>query len=152
MKLGEALSKLKKEKSRLSRLIQLRKQNIFVEKGKKPKFDPKQLTKEIDTKVEEIRQLKVKILETNLKTRVGGENISLAEAIIKVRDIRSQLAQLASLFEDKRVTLFRTKDEKEMVTTMEETLVEDQIEKCEIQKVQLDNKIQITNWTTQLLD
>ena len=33
MKIGEALSRLKKEKSRLSRMINLRKENIFIEEG-----------------------------------------------------------------------------------------------------------------------
>ena len=35
MKLREALSNLKKEKSRLARLISLRKDNVYVEEGKK---------------------------------------------------------------------------------------------------------------------
>jgi len=150
MKLGEALSKLKKEKSRLARLIDLRKQNVFVEKGKKPSFDPEILTVQIDNKINEIRKLKMKIEETNLKTTVKGEDISLAEAIIKVRDIRSQLANLNGLFERKKDWFFRSKDEKETKTTIDEAKIEDVIEKLEIQKVQLDNKIQITNWTTEV--
>ena len=43
MKLGEALSKLKKEKSKLARLISLRKDNVFVEEGKQTPFDPQKL-------------------------------------------------------------------------------------------------------------
>lgn len=152
MKLGEALSKLKKEKSRLARLILLRKENVYVEKGKKTRFDPKKLSKEIDTKIEEIRKLKIQIQKTNLDAMVAGENISLAEAIIKVNDIRSKLASLSNLFEEKRSYLFREKDEKEMVTQLDELVIEDEIEKLEIERVQLDNKIQITNWTTQLID
>ncbi|MDO8740020.1 MAG: hypothetical protein Q7J54_00410 [Candidatus Woesearchaeota archaeon] len=38
MKLGEALSKLKKEKSKLARLILLRKENIYAEEGKMSEF------------------------------------------------------------------------------------------------------------------
>lgn len=152
MKLGEALSKLKKEKSRLARLILLRKENVYVEEGKETKFDPKELSKEIDQKIDDIRKLKIQIQETNLKTQVSGNSISLAEAIIKVNDLRSKIAKLSNLFENRRSYLFREKDEKEVVAQLDETKIEDEIEKLEIEKVQLDNKIQITNWTTKLSD
>ena len=54
MNLGEALSLLKKEKSRLARLINLRKDNVYVEEGKKSEFNPKKLSEEINIKIEEI--------------------------------------------------------------------------------------------------
>ena len=152
MKLGEALSKLKKEKSRLARSILLRKENVYVEDGKKTRFDPKKLSEEIYKKIEDIRKLKIKIQETNLKTKVAGEDITLAEAIIKINDLRSKIAHLSNLFERKRDYLYRDKDEKEMIAQLDELEIEDEIEKLEIEKVQLDNKIQITNWTTQLVD
>ena len=64
MKLGEALSHLKKEQSRLARSILLRKENVHVEKGKQAKFDPKKLSKEIDKKIDDIRKLKIRIQKT----------------------------------------------------------------------------------------
>jgi len=152
MKVGEALSKLKKEKSRLARLIMLRKENVYVEEGKKTKLDPKRLSEEINQKIKEIRKLKIRIQKTNLSAIVSGENIPLAEAIIKVNDLRSIIAKLSDLFEKREHYLFRNKDEKEMVAQLDELKVDDEIEKLEIEKVQLDNKIQMTNWTTQLID
>ena len=152
MKLGEALSRLKREKSRLARLILLRKENVYVEKGKKTKFDPEKLSKKIDEKIDEIRKLKIKIQKTNLNTTVNGENITLAEAIIKVNDLRSKLAKLGNLFEDKRSYRYRDKDEKEIVAQLDELEIDDEMERLEIEKVQLDNKIQMANWTTKLID
>lgn len=152
MKLGEALSRLKKEKSRLARLISLRKDNIYVEEGKKTKFDPKELSKEINKKIEDIRRLKIQIQKTNLNTKIIGENTLLCEAIIEVNDMRSKLSNLSDLFEKKRSWLYRDKDEKNMITQLDELEIEDEIEKLEINKIQLDNKIQITNWTTKLID
>jgi len=152
MKLGEALSKLKKEKSRLARLILLRKQNVFVEEGKSTKFDPNELSRDIDNKIDEIRKLKLKIQETNIRTTIAGTDLTLAEAIIKVGDIRSRLSQLSVLFEKKERFLYRDKDEKELAAQVDELEVEDTIEKLEIEKAQLDNKIQMANWTTQLAD
>ncbi len=150
MKLGEALSKLKKEKSRLARLISLRKDNVYVEEGKKTPFDPEKLTKEIDEKIDEIRKLKVRIQKTNLAAIVKGEDSPLAEAIIKVNDLRSKIAHLSTIFEKKREYFFRDKDQIEKIPQLHEGEVEEQLEKLEIEKIQLDNKIQITNWTTDL--
>lgn len=152
MKLGEALSKLKKEQSRLARLILLRKENVYREKGKQTKFDPKKMSEEIKNKIDEIRILKIKIQNTNLNTKVTGENIKLAEAIIKINDLRSEIGNLSGLFEKKRDIFYREKDNKDMVAQLDELEVEDKIEKLGIEKVQLDNKIQITNWTTTLID
>lgn len=152
LKLGEALSKIKKEKSRLARLILLRKDNIYTEKGKKPKFDLVKLGKEIEKKILYIRKLKIRILKTNLETKLNGDDISLAEAIIKINDLRSRLSILSNLFEKRSSYSFREKDEIEMVPQLDELKIENEIEKTEIEKTQLDNKIQMTNWTTQLLD
>jgi hypothetical protein len=152
VKLGEALSRLKKEKSRLARLIHLRKDNIYIEKGKKSKFNPKELSKEIDKKIEEIRALKIKIQKTNLHKKVAGENMLIAEAIIKVNDVRSKLAHLTTLFEEKKDYFFRDKEQKEKIAQLDELEIEDEIERLEIEKSQLDNKLQIANWTTTLED
>ncbi len=150
MKLGEALSLLNKEKSRLARLISTRKENIFVEKGKKPTFDPKNLSEQINKKIEEIRKLKISIQKTNLNTPIQEEKISLAEAIIKVNDIRSKISSLSNLFERRSSWLYREKDEIEKIPQLDEKEIEKEIEVLESQKSTLDNKIQITNWNTEL--
>lgn len=152
IKLGEALSQLKKEKSRLARLISLKKDNVYVEEGKKTKFSPKKLGEEINEKIDDIRKLKVKIQKTNLNTKINGEKMVLAEAIIKVNDMRSKIASLSKLFEGKEDYWYKDRDKKEMIAQLDELEIENEIEKLEIEKVQLDNKIQITNWTTKLLD
>ena len=153
MILGESLSLLRKEKSRLARVILLRKDNVHVYEDEKSSFDPNILSKEIDQKIEVIRKLKIKIQKTNLNTIVDGENISLAEAIIKVGDIRSKIASLSGLFEKKRDSwLYREKEEKKKIAQLDEQKVEDDLEKLENEKSQLDTKIQITNWKTKLFD
>ena len=150
MNLGEALSLLKKEKSRLARIISLRKNNIYVEEGKKPEFDPEKLSKDINAKIDEIRHLKVKIVKTNLNAKIAGDNISLTEAIIKVGDIRSKIAQLSNLFENKRSSWYIEKEQKPSVAQLSESEIEDEIEALEIEKGKLDNKIQMANWNTEL--
>lgn len=150
MKLGEALSLLKKEKSRLARLISLRKENVYVEEGKKTEFDPKKLSEEIEKKIEDIRKLKIRIQKTNINSRLERENLTLAEAIIKVGDIRSKLSHLSSLFERKRDRWFFDKDTKTYIAQLDESEVEKEIERLETEKTALDNKIQVSNWNTEL--
>src|SRR3989338_9864135 len=147
MNLGEALSLLKKEKSRLSRLIDLRKEHLYKEEGKKATFNPKKLSDEINKKTDYIRMLKIRIQKTNLHTLVKGETLSLAEAIIKVNDIRKKIANLTTLFEERRSYFSDSKDKKK-VAQLDELKIEDEIMTLEREKVQLDNKIKMTNWVT----
>jgi len=149
MKLGEALSNLKKERTRLARLITLRKENVFVEKGKQTVFSPKQLSEEIDKKTNEIRILKLQIQTTNLQTKLKLENMSLAEALLKINDIRNKIEKLSSLFERKR-ELWSREEEKELVPQLDENKIEEEIKNLESEKVKLDNIIQMTNWNTEL--
>ena len=154
MKIGAALALLKKEKSRLARLISLRKINVYVEKGKKTPFDPQKLGKEIDKKIEDIRKLKIKIQKTNLNTEMTSYKLSLAEAIILVNDIRSNISQLSNLFIEKRdySFRFRDKDEIEKIPQLDESEIEKEMEKLEAEKTHLDNAIQIANWENELIE
>ena len=149
MKIGEALSLLKKEKSRLSRLISLRKENVFVEKGKEPQFSVKNLTEEINKKTEDIRKLKIKLQKTNQSTKILDDNLTLAEAIIRIDDIRKNISNLSELFEKR--SLFRDKNENE-IPVIEQKKIEEEIEKLQTEKTKLDNKIQQTNWSSQIID
>jgi len=152
MKLGEALILLKKEKSRLAKLISLRKENVYVEKGKKTPFDPASLSIEIDKKIEEIRDLKIKIQKTNLEAKIPEEDFSIAEAIILVGDIRSKIASLSNLFTERKDSFyrFRSKDEIEKIPQLDEKEIDKQMEELEDYKIKLDNQIQIANWRTEL--
>ena len=150
MKLGEALTELKREQNKLSRLILLRKDHIYREEGTPTKFDPQHLSTEINKKVNEIRDLKLRIQHTNIATKISGEKITLAEAIIKMSDVRNEIKNLTGLFERRNEYLFREKDERKRITAIDERIVEKEIEKLENERTQLDNKIQVTNWTTLL--
>lgn len=152
MNLGEALSLLKKEKSRLARLISLRKENVYVEEGKKTEFDPKKLSEEIEKKIEDIRKLKIRIQKTNISSKLDRDNLTIAEAIIKIGDIRSKLSHLSSLFDRKRDRWYFDKDTKTYIAQLEESEIEKEIEKLEAEKTTLDNKIQISNWNAELLN
>ncbi len=152
MKIGEALNLLKKDKGKLARLILLRKENLYVEEGKETKFNPAKLSEEINKKIDEIRDLKIKIQKTNLNSMIQDKNISLAEAIIKIGDIRSKIASLSNLFEKDRFSyLYRDKEKIEKIPQIDEVEVEKEIAKLVSEKITLDNSIQIANWNIELI-
>jgi len=152
MKLGAGLSKLKSDKSQLARLIKLRKDSMYVKEGKTPSFDAAELTDSINSKIDEIRELKVRIMKTNLGTEI--EDLALAEAIIKVGDLRSKIANLTELIEFDRRYSWLDRDDKEVDYTpqINESLIEEEARKLEQEKVKLDNEIQKMNWTVELVE
>lgn len=155
MKLGEALAQLKKERSRLARLIALRKENVYVEKGKQSPFNPEQISSDINNKINQIRELKIRIQKTNLKTLLNKEKISLAEAIILIGDIRSKISHLSNLFNDKKEYYsfrLRSKDDIEKIAQLDESEIEKEIESLESEKIRIDNSIQIANWEAELVN
>lgn len=152
MKLGAALSELKNEKSQLARLIQIRKDVMYVKEDKKPAFDAKKLTDQINKKMDEIRELKIKIMKTNLQTKIG--DLNLAEAILKVSDLRSKISNLTDLIElNRRDWLTRRRDDDvELIPQVEESEIEKEIRELEQEKVRLDNEIQKVNWSVDLVE
>jgi len=148
VKLGEALSELKKEKSALARLISLRKNNTMLPEGEKPVFDPKVLTRKIRQRTAYIRKLKLDIQLTNMENPISGSKKSIAKAIIEINDLRSELASLSTLYE-RTSFLYRDKEEK-LVDHMSREEVEKEIRRLQIEKTKLDNALQKANWSTDL--
>jgi hypothetical protein len=89
--------------------------------------------------------------KTNLNSEISEGEITLAEAIIKVGDIRSKIAQLSNLFERRRGLWYTEKETRNFLPQLQEAEIEKEIEKLEIEKVKLDNQIQMANWNTILL-
>jgi len=152
MKLGEALSKLKKEKSGLARMIELRKENVLLPVDEKPSFNPEKLTLKINKKIVEIRKLKLSIQKTNMTQKIKNTNQLISEAIIKINDFRSILSSLRNLFYRKPSLFHREKDDVKMVAHLKETAIEEEIKKIQSEKTKLDDLLQITNWSTELIN
>lgn len=150
MKLGAALSKLKSEKGKLARLINLRKKNAYVEQGIEPAYSFDTLSNGIDEKIEEIRKLKIQIQKTNVKTMLD-EKITLAEAIVTIGDLRSQIAKLSDVTERETFLSRWDRDHKVYIPTFDEKELERKLERVELEKVQLDNKLQKRLWEVDLI-
>lgn len=157
MKIGEALAKTKLLKNKLLELQKLQRQTFFVEEGKKKEADFDELSKEISQVLEELRELKLRIQRANLNTFIEwkGGKISLAEAILTIGDLRSQLAHFDKLEEDERFgrrSLFdrKTKDEVEYLPQKSRVELVELKKKIEAEKTALDNLVQNTNWRAEV--
>jgi len=154
MKLGALLSEIKGKQSRLARLMETSKETMYVEVGKKPKLDYKEVSEEIDKLVGEIRQLKLKVMKTNLENIVQyplpNPKMSLAEAIMKVGDLRSLISHKSGLIKYSRVNLWDEDKKIDYKPQVEEKNIEKEIEDLSREKIKLDNAIQKANWSVEV--
>jgi flagellar biosynthesis/type III secretory pathway chaperone len=151
MKLGALLSDIKGKQSRLSRLMSISKETMYVEVGKTPKMDYKEVSAEIERLVKEIRLSKLKIQEANMKNKLPDYDMSIAEAIMKVGDLRSLIAYKSGLIRySKTLSWDREEINIEYNPQVEEKKIEKEIEELSKEKIKLDNAIQKANWSVEV--
>ena len=148
MKVAEALREIKSVKGKLSRLWSLYGQSVYYPEDEKPEFDARELKAQIDEKTVELRKVKNRVSQANLKAMVKGA--SLSEALVELGDLRGEVAQLESIFRNKpennylserTIRHFSAYSDLEQVQRIEE--LGEKIEK-------LDNEIQKVNWQFEL--
>lgn len=152
MKIGEALAEKKRLQNRLAKCNELLKKSYYYKK--KPDFDYYKLTKEVEKLTEKIKDIKMQIMHTNMSTNVNykGDEISLAELIIELGDIRSRIAVLNELYNPKDwMGRFRYDDEDNVQPQVPPEEVEKEILKLNNEKTELDALLQHTNWTVELM-
>jgi len=104
--------------------------------------------------------LKLRIMETNLNTTVHLKfyradkepDISLSEVIIRLGDIRAEIATLSKLYNqpDSLYSLrYDDKEDKKPQVPPEE--VENEISNLNTEKTKLDALLQHTNWSSDLI-
>ena len=125
--------------------------NVLVQEGEKPTEDPKDLKKELDTCINRLEYLIAAINKTNCETKVDGKSITellarkdaLEVKSAAYRDIvyvGSSNTDRARNTEIKIVSVINVKSwQKEADETAKEIRL-------------IDNKIQETNWTTELIE
>lgn len=151
MKIGEALAQKKKMQVRLAKCNELLEKSYYYKN--KPDFDYKKLRSEITDLTIKIRDLKMRIMKTNLNFTVSYKenDILLAELIIQLGDIRSDIVVLSKLYNpsDSLYSLrYDDREDKKPQVPPEE--IETQISNLNTQKTELDALLQHTNWTTEL--
>ncbi len=150
MKLAEALQ----ERADLNRQIeQLRirlSNNAIVQEGETPAEEPDVLINELNNSITKLEELIGRINLTNCATIVDGK--SLTELIAKKDCLSIKVGAYQNFVNQASQTARRaTRTEIKILSTVDVKDIQKQIDKISKELRLLDNKIQETNWTTELI-
>ncbi|MBQ4252777.1 MAG: DIP1984 family protein [Erysipelotrichaceae bacterium] len=150
MKLAEALQ----ARADLNRTIdQLRNRlvnNALVQEGEEPNEKPSDLFREFNSSVKQLQELIARINLTNCAVKVDGktltEMIAERDMLQKKIDVYKNVVNQASMN-----THRATRTEIKVLSTIDVRSFQKDIDKMSKQLRELDNKIQQTNWTVDLI-
>ncbi|MBQ9887005.1 MAG: DIP1984 family protein [Lachnospiraceae bacterium] len=149
MKLAEALQ----ERADLNRQIEQLKSrlssNAIVQEGEEPAENPQELIKELNGSISRLEELIGRINLTNCATKVDGS--TLTELIAKKDCINLKLIAYQNLVYDASQTARRaTRTEIKILSTVDVKSLQKTVDKLSKELRLIENKIQETNWTTEL--
>ena len=151
MKLAEALQERADLNQKIARLRQRIGYNVLVQEGEKSMEDPKALMNELDSAISRLGKLMADINLTNCQTQVGEK--TLTELIAQ----KDALSLKLNAYRD--IAYEANQNTKRASRT--EIKIKSQVKVAEIQKAaddmaaeirKLDNMLQETNWTTELIE
>lgn len=149
MKLAEALQERADLKKNIEQLKYRLVTNMLVQEGEKPAEDPQELIKQFDDCVSRMGELVTLINHKNGSTFVDGESltamISRRDTLICRIDAYRDMVNSAS-----RGAMRATHSEIKIFSTIDVRALQNQIDNLSKQLRELDNKIQLTNWTTDI--
>ncbi len=125
--------------------------NVLVQEGEKPTENPKDLKKELDACIDRLEYLIAAINKTNCETTVDGKSITelLArkDALVLKASAYRDIVYVGSSNTDRarstEIKILSVIDVKAWQKETDETAKEIRL---------IDNKIQETNWTTELIE
>jgi len=149
--LGAALQELKIKQSKLTRLNRLRYDTFNVLENKKIDVEFEKVDKEINDLIDEIRDLKVRIIKTNANVQIEVDNkkISIMELILMIGDLRSELSQYETL--RPKGPVYLGGQAVEYIPQKKQDEIAKIIAEMEQKKADLDKILQAKNWETELL-
>ena len=151
MKLAVALQeradlniKIEDLKGRLNR-------NILVQEGEKPAEDPKDLKKELDACINRLEYLIAAINKTNCETKVDGKSITELLARKDALEVKSA-AYRDIVYVGSSNTDRARNTEIKIVSVINVKAWQKEADETAKEIRLIDNKIQETNWTTELIE
>ena len=151
MKLAVALQeradlniKIEDLKGRLNR-------NILVQEGEKPAEDPKDLKKELDSCINRLEYLIAAINKTNCETKVDGKSITELLARKDALQVKSSTYR-DSVYVGSSNTDRARSTEIKIVPVIDVKSWQKEADETAKEIRLIDNKIQETNWTTELIE
>ncbi|MFS0690056.1 DIP1984 family protein [Sporosarcina sp. 179-K 8C2 HS] len=151
MKLAEALiarADYQKRNEQLKRRISL---NLKIQEGEEPAEDPNEMLAELDSNIKELTTLIQRINKTNCSVQFD-ESRTLADALVErdqkwdKRLVLAKIAEEASIRNDRY-----SRTEIKIVSTVDVSAIQKQVDQLSKEFRELDTKIQGLNWSIDLL-
>lgn len=151
MKLAEALQERADLNRRIEQLRYRLSNNVLVQEGEKPLEDPAALLEELESSFTRLEWLIARINLTNCAVKVEGR--SLTELIAR-RDVLSLRAEAyRRLVEEASQNTHRaTRTEIKILSTVDVPALQRQADDASRELRLLDNTLQATNWTADLME
>ena len=151
MKLAEALQERADLNRRIEQLRYRLSNNVLVQEGEKPLEDPAALLEELESSFTRLEWLIARINLTNCAVKVEGR--SLTELIAR-RDVLSLRADAyRRLVEEASQNTHRaTRTEIKILSTVDVPALQRQADDASRELRLLDNTLQATNWTANLME
>lgn len=151
MKLAEALQERADLNRRIEQLRYRLNNNVLVQEGEKPLEDPAALLEELESSFTRLEWLIARIILTNCAVKVEGR--SLTELIAR-RDVLSLRAEAyRRLVEEASQNTHRaTRTEIKILSAVDVPALQRQADDASRELRLLDNTLQATNWTADLME
>lgn len=151
MKLAEALQERADLNRRIEQLRYRLNNNVLVQEGEKPLEDPAALLEELESSFTRLEWLIARINLTNCAVKVEGR--SLTELIAR-RDVLSLRAEAyRRLVEEASQNTHRaTRTEIKILSAVDVPALQRQADDASREQRLLDNTLQATNWTADLME
>ena len=150
MKLAEALINRSDLNSKIQQVLNRMNQNAKIQEGDEPSEDVSKLISLYESLMDELEKLIIRINKTNHQTML--DDISLADAITKRDNIKSQISSYQKLYEFASYQQNRyTQQEIKYIRCIDINQLQNKIDDLSKKYRQLDTKMQSLNWTVDLL-
>lgn len=151
MKLAEALQERADLNIRLQQLRSRLENNALVQEGEQPAEEPSVLLKELHESISRLEWLISRINLTNCATVVDGK--TLTEWIAKKDALTMKLSLYRELVNTASGTIYRARNsEIKILPTVQVRELQKQVDDMAKELRLLDNLLQQTNWTTDLIE
>lgn len=151
MKLAEALQLRADLNRTINQLNNRLNTNAIYQEGEKPNEDPKELLTQLNSSVEQLQKLISQINITNVKTVVEGRTVT--EMIAEKDCLSTKIRIYTDLVEAASSNTRRaTRTEIKILPSVDVKSMQKEIDSMSKKLRLLDNKIQQTNWTVDLIE
>lgn len=151
MKLAEALQERADINRNIEQLRNRLNNNVLVQEGEKPAEEPEKLKQELDASMERLAYLITRINQTNCETKVDGQ--TLTELIAKKDVLSLKIRVYKEIVGTGSQASYRVRSaEIKIKSAISVAEWQAEIDKMAKELRLLDNKLQQSNWNTDLIE